>query len=82
MADKAAGAGGEKRPPGNQPGEVLHQRRKLPFCPLRLSIGGALVGFTLGYFVLYSKKKPEATAVDVAKVATGVATPRHTHPSK
>ncbi|CAI9761000.1 unnamed protein product [Fraxinus pennsylvanica] len=65
---------------GNVKSEVLHQRSKLPFHPARMAIGGFAVVLTLGYFTLYSKKKPEATALDVAKVATGTATPKNTHP--
>ncbi|GMH09602.1 hypothetical protein Nepgr_011443 [Nepenthes gracilis] len=60
MADKAAGVGAEKRPPGNQPGEVQHQGRNLPFCPVRVAIGGVAVG------AVYSRKQPEATAVEAA----------------
>jgi len=81
-ADKAAGVGGEKRPPGHQPGEVLHQRKSVPFTPLRFAIGGVAFAAVLGYCTLYTKKKPEATALDVAKVATGVASPDNTRPRK
>uniref|UniRef100_A0A803MI75 Uncharacterized protein n=1 Tax=Chenopodium quinoa TaxID=63459 RepID=A0A803MI75_CHEQI len=76
MADKGTGNGATKKAPG----EALHQRRNLPFCPLRLAIGGVAVAGIIGYSVLYSKKKPEASAVDVAKVTSGVATPDNTHP--
>ncbi|CAA2968127.1 transmembrane [Olea europaea subsp. europaea] len=65
---------------GHVKSEVLHQRSKLPFPPIRMAIGGFAVALTLGYFTLYSKKKPEATALDVAKVATGTATAKNTHP--
>ncbi|KAG5559560.1 hypothetical protein RHGRI_009183 [Rhododendron griersonianum] len=65
--------------PGPHTKGVLHQRRKLPFCPARMAVGGFAIVLTLGYFTLYSKKKPEATAIDVARVATGVsAAPEHT----
>lgn len=60
--------------------EVLHQRSKMPFCPARMALGGFAVAAVLGYFTLYSKKKPEATAVDVARVATGTATTENTRP--
>ncbi|KAJ6296148.1 hypothetical protein OIU78_024061 [Salix suchowensis] len=60
--------------------EVLHQRRKLPQCPVKMAIGGVALVASLGYFVLYSKKKPEASALDVAKVTAGVADPANTHP--
>lgn len=50
--------------------EVLHQRSKMPFCPAKMAMAGFVVVATIGYFTLYSHKKPEATALDVAKVAT------------
>ena len=59
---------------------VLHQRRKFSQCPMKMAIGGVAVVTTIGYFVLYTKKKPEASALDVAKVAAGVANPSDTHP--
>lgn len=62
--------------------EVLHQRSKVPFCPMRMAVGGFAIVVTLGYFTLYSKKKPEASAVDVAKVATGLSNQDNTHPRK
>ncbi|KAF8400517.1 hypothetical protein HHK36_013816 [Tetracentron sinense] len=77
---KSAGVEASKRPPGQQPGGVLHQRRNLPFCPKRMAVGGFLLIASIGYFTLYVKKKPEASAVDVAKVATGVAVPDNTRP--
>ncbi|PIN18519.1 hypothetical protein CDL12_08824 [Handroanthus impetiginosus] len=55
--------------------EVLHQRKKLPFCPARMAIAGFVVAVGIGYLTLYSKKKPEATAMDVAKVVTGTGSP-------
>ncbi|XP_052190298.1 uncharacterized protein LOC127799990 [Diospyros lotus] len=79
---KRAGVEASKRPPGHHPGEVLHQRRKLPRSPTTMALGGFLIAATIGYFILYSKKKPEASAGDVAKVATGVAGPEDTHPRK
>ncbi|KAK7304818.1 hypothetical protein VNO77_42707 [Canavalia gladiata] len=60
--------------------EVLHQRRKMPFCPMKMAIGGFAASVVIGYFVLYSHKKPEASAMDVAKVTTGMAKPENTHP--
>ncbi|KAI4344288.1 hypothetical protein L6164_011534 [Bauhinia variegata] len=68
--------------PAKHSTEVLHQRRKLPFCPMKMAIGGFAATVALGYFVLYSKKKPEASAMDVAKVVTGVSHPENTHPRK
>ncbi|KAJ7979602.1 putative Transmembrane protein [Quillaja saponaria] len=75
------GAQGMKMPSaGQQKTEVLHQRKKLPYCPMRMAIGGFAATVVVGYFVLYSKKKPEASAMDVAKVATGFSHPDNTHP--
>lgn len=60
--------------------EVLHQRKKLPICPAKAAIGGFAILAVIGYFTLYSHKKPEATALDVAKVSSGTATPQNTRP--
>ncbi|CAK9154107.1 unnamed protein product [Ilex paraguariensis] len=79
---KKAGVEASKRPPGHDPGGVLHQRRKLPYSPFAMAVGGFLVVATIGYFTLYIKKKPEASAREVAKVTTGVATPEDTRPRK
>ncbi|KAK4431871.1 hypothetical protein Salat_0949200 [Sesamum alatum] len=62
--------------------EVLHQRKKAPICPARLAVGGFAFAMVLGYFTLYSNKKPEATALDVAKVASGTANIDNTRPRK
>ncbi|WJX96795.1 hypothetical protein P8452_77954 [Trifolium repens] len=67
-------------PPRPHSTEVLHQRKKAPFCPMRMAIGGFAAISVLGYFVLYANKKPEASALDVAKVSSGVAHPDNTHP--
>ncbi|EPS71167.1 hypothetical protein M569_03598 [Genlisea aurea] len=61
--------------------EVLHQTGRMPVSPARMIVGGVAVAGLIGYFTLYSKKTPEATAVDVAKVTTGTATPENTRPS-
>ncbi|KAG8367599.1 hypothetical protein BUALT_Bualt16G0089100 [Buddleja alternifolia] len=91
-AGVAAPAVGQQGPAGSYQGtprmasatqhstEVLHQRSKMPFCPARLAVGGFVVAAAVGYLTLYSKKKPEATAMDVAKVVTGTATPENTRP--
>ncbi|KDP33509.1 hypothetical protein JCGZ_07080 [Jatropha curcas] len=79
---KAAGVEGSKRPPGHNPGGVLHQRRNLPFSKTTITVAGFFITAAIGYMVLYAKKKPEASARDVAKVATGTADPRDTHPRK
>ncbi|KAL1191870.1 hypothetical protein V5N11_007562 [Cardamine amara subsp. amara] len=64
-----------------QSSEVLSQRRSLGICPLRAAAVGAVIIGGIGYMVLYSKKKPEASAADVAKVISGVGgTTENTHP--
>ncbi|GMY35616.1 putative transmembrane protein [Fagus crenata] len=62
--------------------ETLHQRSKLPYSPMKMAIAGFGITAALGYFVLLSKKKPEASALDVAKVATGMSHPDNTHPRR
>ncbi|KAF4390313.1 hypothetical protein CsatB_008539 [Cannabis sativa] len=79
---KAAGVEGSQRPPGHNPGGVLHQRRKLPYSPAIMAIGGLLIIGTIGYFTLYTTKKPDATAKDIAKVAAGMAESEDTRPRK
>ncbi|KAH7841409.1 hypothetical protein Vadar_029553 [Vaccinium darrowii] len=78
---KKAGVEASRRPPGHNPGEVLHQRRGLRFSNYTtMAIGGFAIVATIGYAVLYANKKPEASARDVAKVATNTARPEDTHP--
>ncbi|KAL8250214.1 hypothetical protein R6Q59_033907 [Mikania micrantha] len=77
---KRLGVEESKRPPGHNPGGVLHQRRSLPFSTTTMTVVGFLMAAGIGYSVLYAFKKPEATAVDVAKVTAGVANPADTHP--
>ncbi|KAJ1433585.1 hypothetical protein SESBI_06125 [Sesbania bispinosa] len=60
--------------------EVLHQRSKMPHSPMRMAMVGFAAISVLGYFVLYSNKKPEASALDVAKVSTGLSHPDNTRP--
>ncbi|KAH7574043.1 hypothetical protein ACOSQ2_008324 [Xanthoceras sorbifolium] len=79
---KKAGLEGSRRPPGHNPGGVLHQRRNMPFSNTTMAAAGFLIVATVGYLTLYAKKKPEATAGDVAKVSTNVARPEDTHPRK
>lgn len=47
-----------------------------------MTVAGLLITGAVGYFVLYVKKKPEASATDVAKVSVGVAKPEETRPNK
>lgn len=82
---KAAGVEASRRPPGGghgSAGNVLHQRKSLPFSFTKMTVAGLAITAVLGYMVLYVKKKPEATAVDVAKVSVGVANPEDTRPKK
>ncbi|KAK6927648.1 hypothetical protein RJ641_006239 [Dillenia turbinata] len=80
---KAAGVEGSKRPPpGQHPGEILHQRRALPFGRTTMAIGGFVIVGLIGYTVLYGFKRPDASARDVAKVATNTARPEDIHPRK
>ncbi|KAI3771879.1 hypothetical protein L6452_03050 [Arctium lappa] len=44
-----------------------------------MMLGGAAVAATIAYFTLYAHKKPIATAIDVAKVTSGTASPENTH---
>ncbi|RDX71093.1 hypothetical protein CR513_49593, partial [Mucuna pruriens] len=60
--------------------DVLHQRRKMPHCPMKMAVGGFVAISVLGYLVLYTNKKPEASAMDVAKVTTGMSNPDNTRP--
>lgn len=46
---KRAGVEGSKRPPGHNPGGILHQRRSLPFSTTTIAITGfAIVGMWPG----------------------------------
>ncbi|KAF5789432.1 hypothetical protein HanRHA438_Chr09g0382751 [Helianthus annuus] len=62
--------------------QVLQQTAKPPKSPISKMLGGLVIIGGLAYFVLYAHKKPEATALDVAKVATGTATTENTRPQK
>ncbi|CAA7408093.1 unnamed protein product [Spirodela intermedia] len=69
---KKYGLEGSKRPPGQNPGGVLHQRRHLPYSPAAMAVAGLLIVGTIGYLTLYTKAKPGTTPSEVAKVAAGV----------
>lgn len=47
-----------------------------------MTIVGLAIAGAVWYGTMYAMKKPEASAVDVAKVATGVGSPKDTHPRK
>lgn len=65
---------------------LKHSHQTLPASskgtssPKMAVFGGFAVLAAVGYTILYSHKKPEASAADVAKVASGTAGPEHTHP--
>ncbi|KAG4934178.1 hypothetical protein JHK87_048180 [Glycine soja] len=82
MDPQKAQAEASKRPPGHGASEVLHQRKSLPFNFTTMTIAGLVITAAVGYTVLYVKKKPEASAKDVAKVTLGVANPEETHPKR
>ncbi|KAJ4763342.1 hypothetical protein LUZ62_073717 [Rhynchospora pubera] len=64
---RKAGVESSKRPPGHNPGEVLHQRRRLPYSNMTMMIGGFFIVAAIGYGVLYYQSKPGTSPVDVAK---------------
>ncbi|XP_072993934.1 uncharacterized protein [Typha latifolia] len=64
---KAAGVEASKRPPGHHPGEVLHQRRSMPYSTTTMAIGGFAIVAAIGYLTLYFKSKPGTTPTDVVK---------------
>ncbi|GAB2276530.1 hypothetical protein Dimus_011249 [Dionaea muscipula] len=68
---KAAGVDASKRPPGHHPGEVLHQRRRLPYSYTSMALAGFSFVLVLGYLALYAKKAPNKTAGDVARAPVG-----------
>ncbi|CAN4113207.1 unnamed protein product [Withania somnifera] len=83
-AATAAATGDQVSPklpsPGHMNTEVLNQTRRMPFGPTKVVIGGFAMVMSIAYFTLYSKKKPEASAMDVARVVTGTSNPEHTRP--
>ncbi|XP_009783119.1 uncharacterized protein [Nicotiana sylvestris] len=79
---KNAGVEASKRPPGHSPGTVLHQRGRLPYSITTMALVGFAITGAIWYGTMYAMKKPEATAVDVAKVASGVGGPEDTRPRK
>ncbi|MCD7465607.1 hypothetical protein HAX54_001622 [Datura stramonium] len=88
---KKAGVESSKRPPGHNPGTatsrliagtILHQRGRLPYSITTMTIAGLAISGAVWYATMYAVKKPEASAADVAKVATGVGGPEDTHPRK
>ncbi|KAE9608326.1 hypothetical protein Lal_00026424 [Lupinus albus] len=72
---------GHHHSPAQHSTEVLHQRKKMPMNPMTMAIAGFAATFVMGYCVLYTKKKPEASAMDVAKVASGTSNPENTRPN-
>ena len=68
---RAAGVEASMRPPGRGPGEVLHQRGRLPYGPGTMALVGFGIVGVIGYLVLYEKARPGTPATQVAKVAVG-----------
>ncbi|KAF0915675.1 hypothetical protein E2562_037802 [Oryza meyeriana var. granulata] len=68
---RAAGVEASMRPPGRGPGEVLHQRGRMPYGPGTMALAGLGIFGVLGYLVLYHKARPGTPATEVAKVAVG-----------
>ncbi|KAF8676264.1 hypothetical protein HU200_047136 [Digitaria exilis] len=68
---RAAGVEASMRPPGRGPGEVLHQRGRLPYGPGTMAVVGFGIVGVIGYLVLYQKARPGTPATEVAKVAVG-----------
>ncbi|BAF24525.1 uncharacterized protein [Oryza sativa Japonica Group] len=70
---RAAGVEASMRPPGrgHGPGEVLHQRGRMPYGPGTMALAGLGIFGVLGYLVLYHKARPGTPATEVAKVAVG-----------
>ncbi|KAM3269991.1 hypothetical protein CQW23_16390 [Capsicum baccatum] len=83
-AATAATTGNQASPklpsPGHMNTEVLNQTRRVPISPAKAAVGGFAVVMSIAYFTLYSKKKPEASAMDVARVVSGTSHPEHTRP--
>nr|XP_027101610.1 uncharacterized protein LOC113722521 [Coffea arabica] len=79
---RKARADNSQRPPGHNPGGVLHQRRNLPYSPTTMALIGFTIAGSIFYFTLYARKKPEASARDVARVSTNTADPHDTRPRK
>ncbi|KAL7001765.1 hypothetical protein U1Q18_002913 [Sarracenia purpurea var. burkii] len=68
---------------GNNPSsEGLHRRRKLPYSPYSMALGGLLIAATVGYFTYFTKKKQEPSSRDATDAATGGAKPRDINPRK
>lgn len=64
---RKAGVEASVRPPGHHPGEVLHQRGRLPYSTVAMTVGGFLIVAAIGYGVLYYSSRPGTSPVDVAK---------------
>ncbi|WOH02778.1 hypothetical protein DCAR_0522167 [Daucus carota subsp. sativus] len=72
----------------SQNSNMKHANQTLPASnrgtssPKMAVFGGFAVLAAIGYTILYSHKKPEASAADVAKVASGTGDKKNTHPRK
>ncbi|KAJ3693339.1 hypothetical protein LUZ60_008819 [Juncus effusus] len=62
---RKTGAESAKRTHGS--GEVLHQRKRLPYSVGVMTVGGFFIIAALGYGVLYYQSRPGTSPADVAK---------------
>lgn len=69
-------ADGNRPQPIPPPGGLLHQRRSMGSCPIKMAAGGFLIVATIGYLTLGAKAKPGATHSEVAKVVAGTGQPK------
>ncbi|GLJ47159.1 hypothetical protein SUGI_0995660 [Cryptomeria japonica] len=73
------GAQQSKRPPGQHPGNILHQRGSLglnKYSTLTMAVAGIAIVGAIGWASLLVLKKPEKTPSEVAKTTVGVSDSR------
>ncbi|CAK9175734.1 unnamed protein product, partial [Ilex paraguariensis] len=77
---KRAGVEESKGPSGHN--KLGGMRRRLPYSPKTMALGGVLIVATVGYFTLYAKKKREARDQDVGRVTTSGTQSEDSRPGK